>query len=261
MKMAWVQKGFLAARWDGRLQSFSSSDGWCEPKHVQTCWVSRLRSLEKDKTGGSNTGRLKTGGSKVVFAICLWVNIQGLWDPSWGWRGGGGSLPSWQTSCQCTCQPPSWQPPESCASHPAGQSRWQPSSQETGASWAWCGLQNEAKFSEKCWWCLSLEMHKWNGNEGTSLVLGNLFLANMSQTDSMCHLFLGFPALECHVSCLCSDQEFKSSLPIIAVQISSLRKCGLCSKWRHHNIRLDIHKPAWLKWNLGNTRVSQKKLG
>ena len=88
MKMAWVQKGFLAARWDGRLQSFSSSDGWCEPKHVQTCWVSRLRSLEKDKTGGSNTGRLKTGGSKVVFAICLRVNIQGLWDPSWGWRGG-----------------------------------------------------------------------------------------------------------------------------------------------------------------------------
>ena len=95
--MAWVQKGFFAARRDGRLQSFSPSYGWCEPKHVQTCWVSRLSSLEKDKTGGSNTGRLKTGWSKVVFAICLQVNIQGLSDPSFllGMRGGGGSLPSW----------------------------------------------------------------------------------------------------------------------------------------------------------------------
>ena len=82
MKMAWVQKGFLAARWDGRLQSFSSSDGWCEPKLVQTCWLSRLSSIEKDKTGGSSTGRLKTGGSKVVFAICLRGNIQGFSDPS-----------------------------------------------------------------------------------------------------------------------------------------------------------------------------------
>ena len=258
MKMAWVQKGFLAARWDGRLQSFSSSDGWCEPKHVQTCWLSRLRSLEKDKTGGSNTGRLKTGGSKVVFAICLRVNIQGLWDPSWGWRGG-----------EVPCLPGKPLVSAHVNHHPGSHlSLVHPTLQASqddnlllrrqvllghGGKMRRNSRRNVGGVSP--WKCTN-EMHKWNGNEGTCL-----FLANMSETDSMCHLFLGFPALECHVSCLRSDQEFKSSLPIIAVQISSLRKCGLCSKWRHHNIRLDIHKPAWLKWNLGNTRVSQKKLG
>ena len=169
MKMAWVQKGFLAARWDGRLQSFSSSDGWCEPKHVQTCWVSRLRSLEKDKTGGSNTGRLKTGGSKVVFAICLWVNIQGLWDPSWGWRGG-----------EVPCLPGKPLVSAHVNHHPGSHlSLVHPTLQASqddnlllrrqvllghGGKMRRNSRRNVGGVSP--WKCTN-EMHKWNGNEGT----------------------------------------------------------------------------------------------
>ena len=252
--MAWVQKGFLAARRDGRLVFFIQ--WWMV--WAKTC--PNMLGVKAQKSWEGQDRRVqyrKIENWQVQSCVCHLPPSQhpGPLGPFLGMERWGGSLPSWQTSCQCTCQPPSWQPPESCASHPAGQSRWQPSSQETGASWAW--WQNEAKFSEKCWWCLSLEMHKWNAQ--MKWQWGYLPTCQKLTQCVICFPLsrrwsVAFP--------VCVRTEvFKSFLPRIAVQISSLRKCGLCSKWRHHNIRLDIHKPAWLKWNLGNTRVSQKKLG